>query len=580
MNQRRTIILGVVLLLLTRQGASLAQSVSATSAQEQGLTNTQEIVTGNQTVVLQSTNAIRSFAIPGSNPLPPHLPVPSHFAQPVMDGNFGSLAGLLGYKNVFTAEEAEALVEDRGKVRVITTCFLPEGSRNTKERLQVLPDIKEKGEFNRRYEQIGVGNYKALNSDTISEQVLGVAIQEGLKIGADAVIFQEGASLIQVASGFSIGLFNSFSFVNNGTGNGTGNVSVGGIGYGKGKSAYASNPWLRILFFRERASSKAPAPNDVLTPGAPHLNSTPKPPDGYTFTRLPFSEELELEEAAERMRLSKREALESGRTPGHRTAPKSSTGGMSNRLPSSEETAKPGQTGVPEVLDETIPGEGPDAAATPKKQNATPPRMKDDRPSKESGGREERAPGSGGILRIAYKNPMKPHAETQPKVQPTGEFYQVKEGETLAGIAGKVYADPLKWPILYRMNLDALEGLPAGRNMREIGLGGGIGLRIVTPEKKDEMLRKRANLWVVNVLSATTEEKVSPIVAELARNRYPVYLSTARVKEKDWIRVRVGFFMNRAEAEAQGQRIMGLLGIDNCWVDKVNGMEFREFAGY
>ncbi len=251
MRGRWLITVVVVFLVLAVREIALAQSSSA-SSQEQGLTNSQEIVTGNQTVVLQSTNAVRSFAIPGGNPLPPYIPVPSHFAPPVTDGNFGSLNSLLGYKNIFTAEEAEQLAEEHGKLRVITTCFIPEELRRGKKKLRILPDIKEKGEFNRHYEQIGIGNYKALDSNTISEQVLGTAILEGLKIGADAMVFQEGASLVQVASGFSLGLFNSFSYVNNGTGNGSGNVSAGGIGYGKGKSAYASKPWLRILFFRER----------------------------------------------------------------------------------------------------------------------------------------------------------------------------------------------------------------------------------------------------------------------------------------------------------------------------------------
>lgn len=66
--------------------------------------------------------------------------------------------------------------------------------------------------------------------------------------------FQEGASLTQQAKGYSIGLFNSFSYVNSGSDSaGAGNVAVGGLGFGKGESSYSSKPWLRVQFFRERS---------------------------------------------------------------------------------------------------------------------------------------------------------------------------------------------------------------------------------------------------------------------------------------------------------------------------------------
>ncbi len=97
--------------------------------------------------------------------------------------------------------------------------------------------------------------------------MLGVAIREGLTIGADAVLFQEGAALIQQAKGYSIGLFNSFSVTNSPSGAGYGTVTVAGLGWGKGESGYASKPWLRVQFFQER-----PVPLRVIP------KAVPKPP--------------------------------------------------------------------------------------------------------------------------------------------------------------------------------------------------------------------------------------------------------------------------------------------------------------
>jgi CheY-like chemotaxis protein len=191
----------------------------------------------------------------------PPIPLPPHFAPPVTDGNFGNLGHMLIYKDTFTMVDAEALSQKHGKVRVLTTCYIPEELRIAKSYLRIVQP-KDKNDFSHRYEPIGIGNYKALDADSISEHILGISIKEGLSIGADVMIFQEGAALTQVGKGFSLGLFNSFSFSNNPTNShGLGNVTVGGIGYGRGETAYSSRPWLRVQFFREISSQISQMPN-------------------------------------------------------------------------------------------------------------------------------------------------------------------------------------------------------------------------------------------------------------------------------------------------------------------------------
>jgi hypothetical protein len=188
----------------------------------------------------------------------------------VTDGNYGALVTLLAYKDQYTMADAEALMHKRGKMRVITSCFIPETGRRMSGFLRILPEPKDKSAFKRAYEAIGIGNYKSWHSNSISEQVLGLAIQEGLKIGADAMLFQEGAALIQLSKGWSIGLFNSLSTSNSGAGTGYGNVGVGGLGFGRGQSGYESKPWLRVQFFKSVQTAALPArprkPNEVAKP--------------------------------------------------------------------------------------------------------------------------------------------------------------------------------------------------------------------------------------------------------------------------------------------------------------------------
>jgi len=161
-------------------------------------------------------------------------------------------------------------------------------------------------------------------------------------------------------------------------------------------------------------------------------------------------------------------------------------------------------------------------------------------------------------------------------------YYIVKKGDSLSSIAGRddTYGDPLKWPILYRLNMDKLDTLEAGEDFLESELPEGVMLKIITPDEAKENLERRLhNVWVVNVLSATTNEKIIPVAIRLIKNGYPVYITRATVKGKDWMRLRVGFFKNKTEANTEGKKIMNLLNLGNSWVTKI-GKELEEFGGY
>jgi hypothetical protein len=218
------------------------------------------------------------------------LPVPSHFAPPVTDGSFHSLSLTIPYKDTFTLEDALALSNGRGKIRSVTVRYPSVPFFTPSSWIQVLLlDPKDKEQFKQYYIKVGEGNYKADDSESISEHVLGVALEEGLKIGADTILFREGAALVQTAKGWSLGLFNAFSWVSDGSGEGKGNATVGGTGYGRGQTAYAVKPWLQVQFFRSK--NGAPVPQSSVPGGNQEVLSYQ---EGLKKARPPTPEESTL----------------------------------------------------------------------------------------------------------------------------------------------------------------------------------------------------------------------------------------------------------------------------------------------
>lgn len=162
-------------------------------------------------------------------------------------------------------------------------------------------------------------------------------------------------------------------------------------------------------------------------------------------------------------------------------------------------------------------------------------------------------------------------------------YYTVKSGDNLSAIAARedVYGDPSKWPILYRLNTDELGKLKLGEIFPDRELPEGVRLKIISPDEVRENLKTRVhNLWAVNVLSATTNTKIIPPAIKLINNGYPAYITRAKVKGKDWIRLRVGFFKSRTEADTEGKKIMAMLKLADSWVTKAGKKELEEFGGY
>lgn len=163
-------------------------------------------------------------------------------------------------------------------------------------------------------------------------------------------------------------------------------------------------------------------------------------------------------------------------------------------------------------------------------------------------------------------------------------YYKVQKNDTLFKIAGRkeVYGDPLKWPSLYRLNLDKLGGMKLTENFQHQELRRRFGLKFVTQRRVAKNLtRLNGRRWVVNVLSAQNFENVVQPSLMLMKKGYHVYIRKAKVKGEDWMRLRVGFFRDDRKAAFEKKKIMSMLHLENgSWVVKVSEDELRKFGGY
>jgi hypothetical protein len=187
---------------------------------------------------------------------------------------------------------------------------------------------------------------------------------------------------------------------------------------------------------------------------------------------------------------------------------------------------------------------------------------------------------------VPAKGSEKPATRTVKRQRPPEReqgYYYIRKGDSLARIAGRkdVYGDPLKWPILCRFNMDKLGKMAVWEDFEDRPLLEGMKLKIIMPDEKKRNLEKRANkMWVVNVLSTPNKREIIPATMKLLEEGYLAYITRTKVKGKDYMRLRVGFFGRKSEADAEGMKIKALLNLGDPWKTKAGKEEFNEYAGY
>ncbi len=197
--------------------------------------------------------------------------------------------------------------------------------------------------------------------------------------------------------------------------------------------------------------------------------------------------------------------------------------------------------------------------------------------------------------------------EEQEVIKEEDGYYKVQKGDSLLKIAGRddVYGNTLMWPSLFRLNMDRLGGMKVAEafdlkwsslfklntdssngvnvleNFEAEELPEGLHLKFITEKDAKENLAKVAQkIWVVSVISSQNMKNLVPPAITLMKNSYRVYISEARVKGQDWMRLRVGFFATHQEATEEGEKIMSMLGEDETWVTRIAQSELENYGRY
>lgn len=162
-------------------------------------------------------------------------------------------------------------------------------------------------------------------------------------------------------------------------------------------------------------------------------------------------------------------------------------------------------------------------------------------------------------------------------------IYTAKGDESLLKISARknVYGDPLKWILLYRFNRDAFDHIEKDNTIPDKIIPAETNLKVVFPSDTETISNPGSkNRWVVNILSTTERENVVPDAVKLVDSGFAAYITKASVKGQNYIRLRVGFFNKKSEAENEGRQIMALLNTSDFWITKADDAEFKEYGGY
>lgn len=236
-----------------------------------------------QTTVITGGEAVedgnlqhRSFS--GGGVSFPSAPLVNYWGTITADGRFEPARNILSFKRSWTEGTARALAEQEGgKVKFSLSGVLLNNIPPTKSITFIFPFQQNKptkpqdekfaksqdeamekmlADFNSKYELIQTGYFYS-EGKIVSSKLLGEAALQGLKCGADAVLYTEGFSLRIDAESWSIGIGTSVSAVSGGgpTSNGIGAVGGGGLGWANAWAEYYSRPWLRVSYFRAKNSS-------------------------------------------------------------------------------------------------------------------------------------------------------------------------------------------------------------------------------------------------------------------------------------------------------------------------------------
>ncbi len=291
MRRAFTVVMSLFGILAFTAIAYAAGDTSANTNQQQTQATQQSMVGGSQAVI---TNGSTVFPNPGANASSYPGLAGGYWSPLVMpSGNAQKANSLIHLQDVIPSFVAQELAKQPGgKVTTHLVSFVVPMDGNSPKAPVIQPasfqviasqpsNNVQLASFDRMYQLVGI-NFIRGDDQASSFKILGTAISDGLKIGADAMTYVEGASLEMVASSWGIGISNSLSVVGfPGGSTGLGNVAAGGLGYTKAHATYIEKPWMSVEYFKKRTGVTgfySPSSEHPIVPAVGTLEMYPGPP--------------------------------------------------------------------------------------------------------------------------------------------------------------------------------------------------------------------------------------------------------------------------------------------------------------
>ena len=263
-SKKFVLILMVVSMLFFMSSFVSAQTTNASSAQLQSTYQSQNVYTfGEGETVDDSNLQHKNFSSGGVSS--PQANFPFYYGPVRTDGRFEPAHDTISFKNSWSEDEARALAgQPGGEVKFSLSGIFSKAVPPTKSIKFVImspPDDKNKmsqyektmDDFKDKYELIRTGYFYS-DGKIVSSKILGEVALQGLKSGADVILYTEGYFLRLEAESWAIGIGTTVSAVSGGgpTSNGVGSVQGGGIGWANAWAEYQTKPWLRVKYFRAK----------------------------------------------------------------------------------------------------------------------------------------------------------------------------------------------------------------------------------------------------------------------------------------------------------------------------------------
>jgi cellulose synthase (UDP-forming) len=107
-----------------------------------------------------------------------------------------------------------------------------------------------------------------------------------------------------------------------------------------------------------------------------------------------------------------------------------------------------------------------------------------------------------------------------------------------------------------------------------------IKLARVEEPAEEKKIPVKEDRWIVQVAAVRTQKEAMVYKEKLMASGFPAYSGSAMVKEEEWIRVRVGFFKNKDEAQKAGEEIRKKCYFKGqYWITRVSQKEMEDLVG-